>query len=116
MKIVGQLNHKKFSTIIKISQEVENFLRNNNIDLNLGSRFPSPEYFYENILFQREENREHNNFELVYLKSVQSSDDAKEVEDIIDDLEFEGEIILDGHLTILDIEPKTLIKWIVIRK
>jgi len=114
MQTVGQLNHKKFSTIIKISQEVENFLRRNNIDPNLGSRFPSPEYFYENILFQKPENKNHKNFELIYHEIFNESKSSKNLEDIQKKLKLKKEdIALDGSVHILEIEPKTSIRWIV---
>lgn len=115
MKTVGALKYGEYSCVVKVSEEVEMFLNDNNMDLNLALRVGKPEDFFERILFRHEENRELRDFELIYIGIFEEGGRYESNEEICKKNGFkQKEIIMDGSVKVVDGE-EFFVRWIVKR-
>ena len=115
MKKIDVIQYNGFETGVKITEDVEAFLLDNNIDLKLSSRIPSAEYWYERLLFHHLKDRSYKKFELIYCGIIENPDEYESLENIIAKIKVEREnIVFDGSLSIPELKS-VFIRWVVVR-
>ena len=118
MRVVDNIKYEDFETVVKLTKEVEDFLFENTIDFKLSSKIPSPQYWYEKLLFPHLKDKKHKKFELIYCGIINEKPETYESkESIIERLKIKEDIVFDGSTTLIEIKPTlTSVRWIVIIK
>lgn len=123
------LTYGPFSTEVIFTNEVKNFLQENNESTNILD-FNSDEWYQSWLLKFLDKNKDGTpdeefgkEFQLIYTNIIQSSEDYQDIEDILDELKVLKEnIIFDGSKAIFkDLgsnPPKTKfwVRWVVVKK
>lgn len=115
METVGELNYEDFRTVVKLTDEVRDFLLRNKIGLDLSSRIPNTEHWYKNQLFEHLKDKRHKQFDLIYCGIFDNSKEYLPLENIVEELNLKKEdILFDGSVALLELKNK-FVRWIVVK-
>jgi len=85
----------------------------------LSSRYEKPKEFYEKILFQIPESKNHKNYQMIYSHLVlKLPDDFKTKEELAKIHKIkEKNILAEGSVTLIDVslETKPLVRWMIVK-
>jgi hypothetical protein len=112
------LEHEDFKTEVLTEKKLKEFLMSESIPC-LSSRFQKPKEFYEKILFQIPEAKNHKNYKMIYSHLIlKLPDDFKTKEELakIHKVE-EKNILAEGSVTLIDVslETKPMVRWMIIK-
>jgi hypothetical protein len=116
--LTNTLEYDNYKTEILTERKLKEFLMSESIAC-LSSRFRNPEDFYEKIIFQIPESKEHKNYKMIYSHLIlKLPEDFKTKEELakIHNIE-EKNIMLEGSLTLMDtsLEIKPQVRWMIIK-
>lgn len=112
------LEYKDYKTEVLTEKKLKEFLMSESISC-LSSRFQKPEEFYEKILFQIPEAKNHKNYKMIYSHLVlKLPDDFKTKKELAKMHKIKEEnIIAEGSVTLIDVslETKPLVRWMIVK-
>jgi len=130
METIKIITYGPFKTQVLITKEVQEFLNENNENLDLTKDLDSDSWYQSWLLKYLDKNKDSipddefgKEFNLIYTNIIQNPEDYQDTEDILEQLEIpQTNLIFDGSKTVFEDlknnpqKTKFWVRWIVVKR